>query len=308
LRIVFFGTPDAALPPLEALAGSRHEVIAVVTAPDRPSGRGMNLTPTPVSRLASSAGIPVIQPPTLRTAEAQATLAGFGADVFVVVAYGLLLPPAVLQIPPLGCINVHFSLLPLLRGAAPVQWALIQGHDRTGVTIMLMDPGMDTGPMLAAVEEPILPEDTAGTVAARLAPAGAELLLEVLDLLEKGEAVPVPQDDSLATMAPKLSAADAQIDWSAPADRIANRVRGFNPRPGAWATLRSRRLKILKVEPTGQPSDGPAGTLSMVGGVPVVDTGTEKLRLVEVQPEGKAPMTGAAFARGHRPTPGDVFS
>ncbi|HYN98916.1 MAG TPA: methionyl-tRNA formyltransferase, partial [Actinomycetota bacterium] len=184
-RVAFFGTPGIAVPTLQALIDSGHEVVGVVTAPDKPRGRGMNLQPSEVKALAVANDIPVLQPPTLRSEEAQAALRDLGADVFVVVAYGLILPKAVLDIPPLGCVNVHFSLLPRWRGAAPVQWAILEGDASSGVAIMQMDPGMDTGPVLEMVEEPISPEDTSGTLADRLAVLGAKLIPDVVGRLHE---------------------------------------------------------------------------------------------------------------------------
>ena len=275
----------------------------MVTAPDRPKGRGMKVQPSPVKAAALEAGLPVLQPATLRSPEAQEALAAPGADVFVVVAYGLILPPEVLAIPPLGCLNVHFSLLPLFRGAAPVQWAILEGHTATGVAIMQMDPGLDTGPVLRVVEEPIEPEDTAGTLAGRLSRLGAKVLVEVLDRLEEIE--PVPQPDSGSTYASKLSNDDARIDWSLPAASINNRIRAFSPRPGAWSLLNGKRLKILKARVLNETGSDP-GTLEITpeGGLRV-DAGTGSLELEEVQPEGRSRMTTQEFVRGHRPKPGD---
>lgn len=274
----------------------------MVTAPDRPKGRGMNVQPSPVKEAALEAGLPVLQPPTLRSPEAREALAALGGDVFVVVAYGLILPPEVLAIPPLGCVNVHFSLLPRFRGAAPVQWAILEGHTATGVAIMQMDPGLDTGPVLRMVEEPIEPEDTAGTLAGRLSQLGAGLLVEVLDRLEEIE--PVPQSDEGSTYASKLSNDDARIDWSLPAPSINNRIRAFSPRPGAWSLLNGKRLKILKARVLDGTGSDP-GTLAITpeGGLRV-DAGTGSLELEEVQPEGRSRMTAGEYVRGYRPQTG----
>ena len=216
------------MPTLEALLGSDHRVVAVATAPDRPRGRGMALAASPVKQRAVAAGIPVLQPPTLRTPEAQAELAAAGADVFVVCAYGLILPPAVLEAPRLGCVNVHFSLLPAFRGASPVAGVILAGVPVSGVTIMQMDPGLDTGPILDTVEEPIRPDDDTGSLEARLALAGAGLLVSVLDRLEAGTIEARPQDGSHASYAGKLTPEDARIDWAQPSASIAGRVRAFN--------------------------------------------------------------------------------
>jgi methionyl-tRNA formyltransferase len=277
---------------------SAHEVVAVVTTPDKPKGRGMKVQTSPVKAAALEAGLPVLQPPTLRSPEVQESLAALGADVFVVVAYGLILPTEVLAIPPLGCVNVHFSLLPLFRGAAPVQWAILEGHRTTGVAIMKMDPGLDTGPVLRMVEEPVEPEDDAGSLADRLSHLGAKVLVEVLDRLEEIE--PVPQPDSGSSYASKLSNDDARIDWSLPAASINNRIRAFSPRPGAWSLLNGKRLKILRARVLDGTGSDP-GTLAITpeGGLRI-DAGTGSLELEEVQPEGRSRMTAQEFVRGHR--------
>lgn len=312
LRTVFFGTPEAAVPSLDALIGS-HEVLAVVTAPDRPRDRGMELKPSPVKERALEAGIPVLQPPTLRNEAVQEELRALGADVFVVTAYGLILPPAVLEATPNGCLNVHFSILPRLRGAAPVQWALIQGHDVAGVTIMQMDPGLDTGPIIEIAETPVAPDDTAGTLEERLAHMGAKLLVEVLDRLEHGGIERHPQDDAEATLAPKLTPADARIDWTQDAAAVVNRIRAFNPRPGAWTTVDGgKRLKIWRARlrpDAAQPGAESAGELppgavrTGPGGEMLVGAGSGEVLVAEVQPEGSRRMPATDFLRGLRAGP-----
>jgi methionyl-tRNA formyltransferase len=307
LTTVFLGTPEAAVPTLDRLLDSHHSVKAVVTAPDRPKGRGMELAASPVKRRALAAGIPVLQPPTLRTVEAQAELAAAGADVFVVCAYGLILPPAVLDQPRLGCVNVHFSLLPAFRGAAPVAAALLAGVPVSGVTIMQMDPGLDTGPILDTVEEPIRPDDDTGSLEARLAVAGADLLVSVLDRLEAGTIEAQPQDGSKASYAGKVTPEDARIDWDQPGASIADRVRAFSPRPGAWTTLDGRRLKVWRARAAGEPGGGPPGSFAGgAGGALVVATGDGALTLEEVQPEGGRRMSGADFLRGRRGAAGKL--
>jgi len=262
----------------------------------------MKLDAPVTKKAALAAGVPVVQLATLKTAESQQVLSELEADVFVVVAFGLILPAAVLEIPRLGCVNVHFSLLPLLRGAAPVQWAIIEGHRFSGVTIMQMDPGMDTGPILAGLQEPIKGEDNTETLEARLADVGAELLIQVLGDLEHSRVRPEPQDDSLATYAPKISAEDAHLDWSLPCEQIVNRVRGLTPRPGAWSTLGSRRLKVWKVAKAGERSNGAPGLVEVTPeGLLLAHTGTGAVEMLEVQPEGKSKMSGAEFVRGYRP-------
>jgi methionyl-tRNA formyltransferase len=312
LRTVFFGTPEAAVPSLDALLGSAHDVLAVLTAPDRPRDRGMELKPSPVKERALEAGIPVLQPPTLRAEPIQEELRALEADVFVVCAYGLILPPAVLEAAPHGCLNVHFSILPRLRGAAPVQWALIEGHERAGVTIMQMDPGLDTGPVVEIAETPVSPDDTAGTLEERLAHMGAKLLVEVLDRLEQGGLESHLQDNEEATLAPKLTPADARIDWSQDAPAVVNRIRAFNPRPGAWTTVGGKRLKVWQAQlhPDAARPDGagvqerpPGAVRSAPGGGMLVGTGTEEVLVGEVQPEGSRRMAAADFLRGLRPDP-----
>jgi methionyl-tRNA formyltransferase len=281
-------------------------VLAVVTTPDKPKGRGMKVQISPVKAAALEAGLPVLQPPSLRSPEVHETLAALGADVFVVVAYGLILPTEVLAIPPLGCVNVHFSLLPQFRGAAPVQWAILEGHRTTGVAIMKMDPGLDTGPVLRMVEEPIEPEDDAGSLAGRLSQLGAKVLVEVLDRLEEIE--PLPQPDSGSSYASKLSNDDARIDWSLPAASINNRIRAFSPRPGAWSLLNGKRLKILRARVlAGTASDPGALTVTPEGGL-TVNSGSGLLELEEVQPEGRSRMTAQEFVRGHRAQLGERLS
>jgi len=271
----------------------------------------MELAASPVKQRAQAAGIPVLQPATLRTPEAQAELAAVGADVFVVCAYGLILPPAVLEMPRLGCVNVHFSLLPAFRGAAPVAGAILAGLPVSGVTIMQMDPGLDTGPILDTVEEPIRPDDDTGSLEARLADAGAGLLVSVLDRLEAGTIEARAQDGSQARYAGKVTPEDARIDWAQPSASIADRVRAYSPRPGAWTTLDGRRLKVWRARPgnrelaplapaePGSFGGGPEGSM-------VVATGDGTLALDEVQPEGGRRMPGADFLRGRRGAPGKL--
>ncbi len=257
----------------------------------------MNLQPSEVKALAVSAGLRVLQPPTLRSEEAQEALREESADAFVVVAYGLILPKAVLDIPPLGCINVHFSLLPRWRGAAPVQWALLEDDRSSGVTFMQMDPGLDTGPVLETVEEPIRPDDTSGTLADRLSALGAGLLPGILDRLDRVTATPQPEEG--VTYASKLAPEDAHIDWSMPAEVIRNRIRAFNPRPGAWTTLNGKRLKIWQADLAPELSEAVPGTVTLDGEQLVVDTGSERLLPREVQPEGRARMAADDFVRGY---------
>jgi methionyl-tRNA formyltransferase len=307
LTTVFLGTPEAAVPSLEALLDSGHRVLAVATAPDRPKGRGMELAASPVKERAQAAGIPVLQPPSLRKPEAQAELAALGADVYVVCAYGLILPPAVLDQPRLGCVNVHFSLLPAFRGAAPVAAALLAGVPVSGVTIMQMDPGLDTGPILDTVEEPIRPDDDTGSLEARLAVAGAELLVSVLDRLEAGTIDARPQDGTRASYAGKVTPEDARIDWDQPGASIVDRIRAFSPRPGAWTTLDGRRLKVWRARAAEEPVGGAPGSFAGdAGGSLVGATGDGAVALEQVQPEGGRRMSGADFLRGRRGAAGKL--
>lgn len=297
LRIVYFGTPENAASILASLFASQHEVVAAVTAPDRPAGRGLATKPSPVKVVAAAEGIDVIQPETLKDDATTGRLLAFAADVFVVVAYGLILPPAVLKTPRLAALNVHFSLLPRLRGAAPVQWALINGDPVTGVTVMQMDEGMDTGPILLRAEEEVDTADTAGTLMSRLTEKGSKVLLEALDKLEKGAIQAVPQDDALATYAPKLSTDDARVDWTMAAREIERRIRAFDPNPGAWTEAGGKRLKIWRAEVIEE-EGSPPGHLQVSGSELLVRTGSASLRLLEVQPEGSSRMTASEYLRG----------
>ncbi|MBC7224705.1 MAG: methionyl-tRNA formyltransferase, partial [Anaerolineae bacterium] len=286
-----------------------HEVLAVVTQPDRPAGRGRVLTPPPVKEVASSQGVPVFQPHALRGNEALLErLRGLAPQVVVVAAFGMLLPPVFLALPPKGCLNVHASLLPRHRGAAPVAGAILAGDRETGVTIMLMDEGLDTGPILSQVRCPIAEEDTTGSLTARLAELGRDLLLETLPRWVAGEITPRPQDEARATYAPALRKADAEMDWSKPAALLAREVRAFNPWPGSYTFWQGRRIKVLRaraVEGAGE-GDTP-GKVIWVGSLPGVCTGDGVLLLEEVQPAGKPPMSGAAFCRGQRGLVGSVL-
>lgn len=262
LRVVFAGTPDFAASSLAAVLDSEHEVVAVYTQPDRPAGRGRKLTPSPVKQLAQEHGLPVVQPASLKDADDQAELAALNADVMVVVAYGLLLPQAVLDTPRLGCINVHASLLPRWRGAAPIQRAIETGDSVSGVTIMQMDAGLDTGAMLYEVRTPITSRTTGGDLHDRLAIQGANALIHVLDNLDNGSLEATPQPEEGVTYAAKLSKAEAELDFSQPAEQLARKIRAFNPWPVAWCTLGNDRLRLLmaSVEQGEQPPS-PPGTL-----------------------------------------------
>ncbi len=245
LRIIFMGSPDFAVPSLQALI-EHHQVLAVVTQPDRRRGRGQTLTPPPVKVVAEAAGVPVLQPEKLRRREVREKISSYGAEVFIVAAYGKILSPKMLAVPPMGCINVHASLLPKYRGAAPIHWAVICGEQQSGITIMQMDAGMDTGPMYAQAAIDIAPEETAGTLHDRLAPLGAKLLVETLESIVEEDLKPHPQPEEGVTMAPMLCKEDGCIDFKRPAKEVDCRIRGLDPWPGAHTFIDDCQLKLFK--------------------------------------------------------------
>lgn len=307
--IVFMGTPDFSVPCLESLHRSRHRVVQVVTQPDRPKGRGRRVYPPPVKAKALALGLPVIQPEKIKTAEFIATLSGLHPHLLVVVAYGRILPKAVLEIPTAGCINVHASCLPQYRGAAPIHWAIINGETETGITTILMDEGMDTGDILLSATEPITPADTAATLHDRLAALGAKVLGETLDHLADGRLTPTPQAHDRASLAPMLKKEDGRIDWCQPAKAISDRIRGMNPWPGAFTFYDQKRLKILKAValPSGATEVAP-GTI--VPGFPDelrVAAGDGLLSILEVQGESGKRLTIVEFLRGHSMPAGTMF-
>jgi methionyl-tRNA formyltransferase len=297
MRVVFMGTPDAAVPTLRAVA-AQHDVVAVYTRPDKPRGRGLRVESSPVKLAAEELGIDVVQPKRLR-AEAE-RLAAFEPDAIVVVAYGAILPPDVLAVPELGCVNVHFSLLPRWRGAAPVERAILAGDERTGVTTMLMDEGLDTGPMLVVETIDITSDDTAGTIRERLADIGAPLLVRTLDGLVSGDVTPTPQDEAGVTYADKIDPTETRLDPNEPAVVLQRKVRAFHPAPGTFLPFRGKRLKVWRA--SVEPGSGDARTF--VGGA--VQTSDGRLRLDEVQPEGKRRMSGSEFVNGYRPQDGEA--
>ncbi len=299
MRIVYAGTPDFAVPALRALLDSPHQVAAVYTQPDRPAGRGKKLRASPVKQLALTAGVPVCQPATLRDAEAQRQLAALNPDLMVVAAYGLILPRAALDIPAHGCINIHASLLPRWRGAAPIQRAILAGDATTGVTIMQMAEGLDTGDMLLKAEQTILPDDTASRLHDRLAEQGAELLIEALERLERGALSPVPQDESQATYARKLDKREALIDWTQPASRIDRQIRAFNAWPVAQTASPLGVLRIWEAV-VGEDSSAAGTTPGKVlaedrqYGIEV-QTGDGTLWLKTLQLPGRKPVGASDF-------------
>jgi methionyl-tRNA formyltransferase len=297
LAVVFAGTPDFALPSLEAIASSRHRIMAVFTRPDRPSGRGRRRTATPVKERALELGLPVCQPATLKGAEATQQIAAFAPDVMVVVAYGLLLPPAVLALPRLGCLNVHASLLPRWRGAAPVARAILAGDADTGVCIMRMDAGLDTGPVMAARKLDIRPRETAGELELRLADEGGAAIVAALDALAAGRAAYSPQDAALATWAGKLTKAEARLDWREDAAALERRVRALNPRPVAETALDGAQLRVFEAAVVpARPGPVPGTILSAGASGIVVMTGRDALVLLRVQLPGRRAVSAAELA------------
>ena len=297
MRVVFMGTPDFAVPSLQKLLDAGFEVCAVYTQPDKPKGRGHKLQAPPVKELALQHEIPVFQPTSLRKEEVQQELQSFQPDVIVVVAYGKILPKAVLDLPRLGCINVHGSLLPKYRGAAPIQWTVINGDGTGGVTTMFMGEGLDTGDMLLKAETPVGAEETAGQLFDRLKDLGADLLLETLEKLEQGTLTPVPQNEEDATHAPMLSKELSVIDWSKPARELHNLIRGLNPWPSAYSYLDGKKLKIHAsrvVEGSGE-----VGKAFAKDGNLLVYCGEDALELTEIQTENGKRMDGKSYLLGH---------
>ncbi len=315
LKVVFLGTPEFAVPTLEALVAgtcgddsktrlSPHVlvVLEVVTQPDRPQGRKQEMIPSPVKAAALRHGIPVYQPERIRRPEAIEHLRALAPDVMVVVGYGQIIPQSVIDIAPLGIINVHASLLPELRGAAPIQWSIVRGYERTGVTTMRIDAGLDTGDILGQWDTPIGPDETAPELSLRLAEAGARLLIETLFELAAGSAHPVPQDNALATLAPILKKEDGRIDWNCSAQQIHNRIRGLQPWPGAHTSFRGQSLHLWRSRLVPQRWNLAPGALVHEEGLFAVGGDGASLELLEVQLEGRKKMPAAVFANGHRLT------
>jgi len=302
VRLVFAGTPEPALPSLEALLASRHDVVAVLTRPDAPAGRGRTLRPSPVRERAEAAGLEILTPAHPRDDTFQARLRQIAPDCCPVVAYGALVPQPVLDIPTYGWVNLHFSLLPAWRGAAPVQHAVLAGDEVTGATTFRLEAGLDTGPVFGVTTEDVRPTDTSGDLLARLAIAGAGLLVATLDALEDGSVQAVPQLTEGVSLAPKITSEDARVDWTAPALRVDRLVRACTPAPGAWTTLRGKRVKLGPVTVTDQvlaPGELRDG---------LVGTATTTVRLACVRPEGRAVMAAGDWLRGLRLEPGESFS
>jgi methionyl-tRNA formyltransferase len=307
-RIIFMGTPEFAVPSLRALLNSPDQVVAVVTQPDRPRGRGRKMTPPPVKSVALEAGIPVLQPASVRTEAFFKELRSYDPDLIAVTAFGRILPGALLRLPHLGTINVHGSKLPRYRGAAPIQWAILNGDDSTGVTIMQMDEGLDTGDILLTRDLPITPEDTAASLAARMAELGGEALCEALALLHRGELRPTPQNEEQATAAPPLTKEQGLIDWNLPAEVIGCQVRGLDPWPTAYTYLNGRRLRLFVPSViAGDGSEKPGSILRADQHGLLIATGRDRLLIREVQLEGAKRLTADAFLRGHKLPPGTVL-
>lgn len=311
LRIIFAGTPDFAAHHLDALLASAHQVVGVFTQPDRPAGRGKKLMPSPVKVLAQEHNVPVFQPASLRPAENQQLIADLNADVMVVVAYGLILPKAVLDMPRLGCINVHGSLLPRWRGAAPIQRSLWAGDAETGVTIMQMDVGLDTGDMLYKLSCPITAQDTSATLYDKLAGLGPQGLLETLRQLATGEAQPEVQDDTLVTYAEKLSKEEARLDWRLPAEQLERCIRAFNPWPVSYFIIDEQPVKVWKASVLETESSAAPGTILDAGkqGIQIA-TARGVLNIEELQPAGKKAMKAHELLNSRREwfTPGSVLA
>jgi methionyl-tRNA formyltransferase len=298
--LAFAGTPAAAVPTLQALLDApEHEVVAVITRPPAHAGRGRRLVAPPVAELAESAGIDVLTPRRASDPEFLARLAALDVDCCPVVAYGALLPPAALAVPKRGWVNLHFSLLPAWRGAAPVQHAILHGDDVTGASTFLIEEGLDTGPVFGVVTEAIRPTDTAGDLLGRLATSGAQLMLATMHGIADGSLAPVPQRPDGVSLAPKITVDDARIDWTAPAQRIDRQVRACTPTPGAWTTFRGARLKLGPIRPRGA-GELPAGQLHVQHESVSVGTATGDVELGTVQPPGKRPMPAADWVRGAR--------
>jgi len=300
------GTPQFAAAPLHALAAAGHDIAGVVTRTDKPAGRGRALSAPPAKRAAQELGLDVFQPKRVREPEFIEILRKMDPEVIVVAAYGQILPKEILALPKFGCINIHASLLPAYRGAAPINWAIIRGEHETGITIMQMDEGMDTGAILMQESIPIGPEDTAGGLMEKLAPLGARLIITALPLLASGKLAPVAQDGTKATAAPLLKKGDGLIDWNLSAREIHNRVRGLSPWPGAYSYLDGQMVKIITtgaLDGTGEPGllyESDKNTLT-------AGTGSGLLRILSIQPEGKRPMTAGEYMRGHRGIVGKKF-
>ena len=300
MRVIYLGTPQFAVPTLEAILGAGHQVLTVVTQPDRPRGRGHNVSFSPVKECALGNHLPLLQPERIRRGDAVAQLAQLRADIMVVVGYGQLLPQALIDAAPLGIVNVHASLLPHLRGAAPIQWAIARGDRITGVTTMQVNAGLDTGDILLQADTEIGPEETAPELSERLSVMGAALLLDTLDGLSANTLEAQPQNNTLATLAPLIRKQDGQIAWSQPAQAIHDLVRGLQPWPGAHTVFRGRGMHVWRSRPASAATDLAPGTLVIDNGLFAATGHGQLLELLEVQAEGRKRVSGEAFANGQR--------
>jgi methionyl-tRNA formyltransferase len=309
LRIIFMGTPRFALPSLQILVDRSEQIAAVVTQPDRPAGRGQHIVPPPIKELALKHHLPVLQPGKVRDSQFIAQIKELSPDLIVVVAFGQILPRSLLDIPPYGCVNVHASLLPFYRGAAPINWVLINGETETGVTLMLLDEGMDTGDMLLQEKLPIVPEDTVATLHDRLAQNGARLLGKALDELGSAGWTSIPQDHAKATYAPLLKKEDGLIQWQKSAREIHNQIRGMNPWPGCFTYFNGKLLKVFAVEVGEQQAKETPGSIIEISesGITVA-TGTDSLILKEIQLEGKKRLSVEEFVKGKAIKAGDILT
>jgi len=313
VRLLVAGTPETAVPSLAAIEASRHEIVAVLTRPDSPVGRGRRMAPSAVAAWAAEHGVPALRPGRPGEAGFLDELRALAPDCCPVIAYGALVPPVALEIPKHGWVNLHFSLLPGWRGAAPVQRALMAGDDITGATTFQLEEGLDTGPVYGTLAEPIRPDDTAGTLLERLSVAGARLLVATMDAIEDGSAQARPQPSQGVSLAPKVTVAEARLDWELPALRLDRLVRACTPDPGAWTTWRGQRLKVGALRlpehasAATDPVPVPPGRLVLDRDGVLVGTGTVPLLLGEVQPQGKRPMAAVDWARGTRPGPEEGF-
>jgi methionyl-tRNA formyltransferase len=309
MLLVFCGTPQFAVPALEELVEAGHSVPLVVTQPDRPRGRGMEVAVSPVKGAAMRLGIAVVQPATIKNnAEFRDQLAAIAPDAIIVVGYGRIIPQWMIDLPRFGNLNLHASLLPKYRGAAPIQWAIANGESVTGVTTMRIDAGLDTGDILMQREMPIGPEDTAETLGPRLASMGADLMVETLRGLEDGRVRPTPQDHSQATLAPILKKEDGRMDFARSAADLFNRLRGFQPWPGAFTTFKGKTLQVRRAQPAQRATQIPRGEIAVEGTRFFVGCGLNSdtmLELIEIQPEGKRSMNAQEFINGYRPQSGD---
>jgi methionyl-tRNA formyltransferase len=302
MRIVFLGTPDFAVPTLDALVAAGHNVLEVITQPDRPKGRHQTLTPSPVKLAALRHELKIWQPERIRHADSVAHLKQLAPEAMVIVGYGQIIPQSIIDIAPLGVINVHASLLPELRGAAPIQWSIARGYEKTGVTTMRIDAGLDTGDIALKWETPIDPDETAPELSPRLAAAGANLLLETLTGLANHTLKPVPQNNAQATFAPILKKEDGRIDWTLPAKTVHNLVRGLQPWPGAFTVFRGQSLHLWRSRLVAAKWNRAPGALVQDGGVFAVAGDGSALELLELQLEGRKRMPAEVFANGHRIT------